>query len=53
MGKGDKRSRRGKISKGSFGNARPKARKKVAKKATGKPGAAAKTGVKKKPAAKK
>ena len=33
MGKGDKRSRRGKIVAGTFGNARPKARKKKAAKA--------------------
>jgi 30S ribosomal protein S31 len=30
MGKGDKRTRRGKISAGSFGKTRPKAKKKVA-----------------------
>jgi len=29
MGKGDKRSRRGKISVGSFGKTRPKRKKKV------------------------
>ena len=48
MGKGDKRSRRGKISAGTFGKARPKARKKkVAKAAT------TRTPVKKKAPAKK
>lgn len=29
MGKGDKRSKRGKIWRGSYGNARPKNKKKV------------------------
>ena len=29
MGKGDKRTRKGKIFRGSFGNARPKTTKKV------------------------
>jgi len=29
MGKGDKKSRRGKLIKGTFGNSRPKRRKKV------------------------
>jgi 30S ribosomal protein S31 len=33
MGKGDRRSRRGKIYAGSFGKSRPKAGKAVAKKA--------------------
>ena len=31
MGKGDQRSRRGKIARGSFGKRRPKAKKYVAK----------------------
>ena len=36
MGKGDKKSRKGKIAKGSFGNSRPrKANKSTDKKATG------------------
>ena len=34
MGKGDGRSRRGKIFKGSYGNTRPKTRKKTVKKST-------------------
>ena len=38
MGKGDKRTRRGKIFKGSFGNSRPKA---STKKKTTKPAAEA------------
>lgn len=33
MGKGDKRSRRGKIFKGSTGNSRPKKKKQTEKKA--------------------
>ncbi|MFM2288019.1 MAG: ribosomal protein Thx [Pseudomonadota bacterium] len=40
MGKGDRKSRRGKIYKGSFGKTRPKdptkAKKRAAKKASGK-----------------
>lgn len=34
MGKGDKRTRRGKIFKGSFGKRRPKAKKKGSKPVT-------------------
>lgn len=34
MGKGDKRSRRGKIFRGTYGKTRPKKRRRGAKKAT-------------------
>ena len=36
MGRGDKKSRKGKIFKGSFGNSRPKKSKKDKKKGDGK-----------------
>jgi ribosomal small subunit protein bTHX len=49
MGKGDRRSRRGKIAAGTFGNLRPKARR---KKAAKKP-VPARPAVKKKPAGRK
>lgn len=55
MGRGDKRTRKGKIAKGSFGNSRPhKSKKKAvipsAKKAAAKPAAAKKAPAKKKAA---
>jgi len=49
MGRGDKRTRRGKIFKGSYGNSR----KQVAKKVVAKPSASAATPAKKAPTAKK
>lgn len=37
MGKGDKRSKRGKIFKGSFGNSRPQRKKKIGEKKAPRP----------------
>ena len=54
MGKGDKRSKRGKIFKGSFGNSRPhKVKKKSATASTAKSTATAKSEAPKKKAAPK
>lgn len=50
MGKGDQRSRRGKIHRGTFGRRRPKTSKIVAKPAVA-PEASSKKGTKKEPAA--
>lgn len=38
MGRGDKRTRKGKIWRGSFGNSRPTAKNELAKKAAAKKG---------------
>ena len=53
MGKGDRKSKKGKIFMGSFGKTRPRKRKKTVQAATASPASAEPKAAKKKTAAKK